>query len=201
MPETAFLDIDTQFDFMNPGGALYFKNAESIIPNLERLVEAAHRMGVPLISSVDTHFENDPEFGEWAPHAVAGSPGQKKIPETTLDDVIVFSNRPQPIALRPGAQVVIEKRIYSLFDNLNTEVILRAIGAHEFIVFGVPTEYCVKATVMALLERGYRATLVTDAITPVTEPGGGAAIEEMTAAGAKLATADEIIATLRAKED
>jgi nicotinamidase/pyrazinamidase len=196
MPETAFLDIDTQFDFMSPGGALYFKNAETIIPNLERLVEAAHQMGVPLISSVDAHFENDPEFGEWVPHAVAGTPGQKKIPETTLDDVMVFSNGAQPIALRPGAQVVIEKRIYSLFDNLNTEVILRAIGAHEFVVFGVPTEYCVKATVMALLERGYRVRLVTDAITPVTKPGGRVAIGEMTAAGAKLATADEIIATL-----
>ena len=109
-----FVDVDTQFDFMNPAGALYVKGAESIVANLVRMMAAAKEKGISVVSSVDTHFENDPEFGEWPPHCIAGTPGQRKIPETRWDDPIVIINRPHPVKLRPGAQVILEKRIYSL---------------------------------------------------------------------------------------
>ena len=39
---TLFLDIDTQFDFLNPAGKLYFKDADTIIPNVSRLRKFAN---------------------------------------------------------------------------------------------------------------------------------------------------------------
>ncbi len=196
MARRAFLDLDTQFDFMDPAGALYLAGAQATIPNLKRLIGMAREKGIPVISSIDAHLENDPEFGEWPPHCVTGTPGQRKIPETTLADTVVLENRPQPVDLRPGAQVHLEKRISGLFDNVNADVVLRKIGAHEFFVFGVATEYGVKAAVLGLLERGNRVGVVTDAISAVTEEGGTAALEAMRAAGAVLLVTEEVLASL-----
>ncbi len=196
MARTLFVDVDTQFDFIDPSGALYVPGAERLIPNLERLTNAAREKGIPVICSVDAHFENDPEFREWPPHCIVGTPGQKKIPETTWEDSIIIPNRPEQVTLRPGAQILLEKRIYSLFDNVNAEVVLRQIGATGSVVFGVATDFCVKAAVLGLLERRYTVRLVTDAIRAVNEEGGKAAIDAMCAAGAKLTTTDEILASL-----
>jgi nicotinamidase/pyrazinamidase len=197
MPETFFVDVDTQVDFIDPAGALYVPEAEKLIPNLARLTEAARERGIPVICSVDAHQENDPEFADWPPHCVAGSPGQRKIPETSWEDAIVVRNSPQRVNLRPGAQILIEKRIYSLFDNVNIGVVLRKIGGRSCVVYGVATDVCVKAAVQGFLERGYTVRLVTDAIRAVTKEEGRAAIDEMCAAGAKLATTDEVLASLR----
>jgi nicotinamidase/pyrazinamidase len=196
MRDIAFLDTDTQFDFMLPSGALYVPGAEKLIPNLKRLTSVAALRGVPVIASVDAHFENDPEFGQWPPHCVLGTPGQEKIPETRWDDAVVVPNHPQRVELRPGAQIVLEKRIYSVFDNVNADVILEKLSAREFVAYGVATDYCVKAAVLGLLERGYAVRVVTDAVKGITPEAERQALDEMCAAGAKLTTTDEVVASL-----
>ena len=196
MADTVFLDADTQVDFMDPAGALPVPGAETIVPNVRRLIDLAGARGIPLISVVDTHLEKDPEFGEWPPHCVAGTPGQRKISGTLRDDAILIPNRPVPVALRPGAQIVIEKRVHSVFDNVNTDVVLRKVGARHLVVFGVPADHGVKAAVLGLLERGYAVSVVTDAVKGMTPEGEREALSEMVAAGAKLVTTDEILQEL-----
>ena len=196
MRDIVFLDTDTQFDFMLPSGALYVPGAEKLIPNLKQLTVVARERGVPVIASVDAHFENDPEFGPWAPHCVQGAPGQEKIPETRWDDTIVIPNRLQSVKLRPGALIVLEKRIYSVFDNVNSDLVFGKLGAREIAVYGVATEYCVKAAVMGLLERSHTVCVVADAVKGITPEGERQALDEMVAAGAKLTTTDEVIASL-----
>ena len=41
--KTAFVDIDTQFDFMDPRGRLYVPGAEYIIDNIKKLFRYAKR--------------------------------------------------------------------------------------------------------------------------------------------------------------
>jgi nicotinamidase/pyrazinamidase len=62
------------------------------------------------------------------------------------------------------------------------------------VVFGVATEYCVRADALALRERGFPVDLVVDAIKPITEAGGRKAIEEMQAAGVRLVKTAEVCA-------
>ncbi len=76
-----FWEVDAQADFMLPGGKLYAKGAEKLIPNIERLVTAAVDSGSLLVSSGDAHPENDPEFAQFPPHCLAGSAGARIIPE------------------------------------------------------------------------------------------------------------------------
>jgi nicotinamidase-related amidase len=59
---TVFFDIDTQIDFLFPAGALYAPGAEKIIGTVATLNRYAAKHGIPVVSTMDAHSENDPEF-------------------------------------------------------------------------------------------------------------------------------------------
>ena len=46
MAGNLFWDVDTQVDFVDPGGVLHVPGAEAIVPNLEALTVHARRMGI-----------------------------------------------------------------------------------------------------------------------------------------------------------
>ena len=70
---------------------------------------------------------------------------------------------------------------------------LRARGVTDLIVGGLATDYCVRATALDARKEGFGVTVVTDAIRPVdVKPGDGQrALDEMKAAGVRLAPASE----------
>ena len=201
MNETlVFFDVDTQVDFMVPAGALYVPGAQEIIPNLKKLMMYAQEHHIPVLSSADAHPPDDPSFAQWPSHCVVGTPGQRRIPETQLAGANVVPNRwgafKQP-AEWPG-QTIIEKQEYDASTNVNFDAIIASVGAalgpSHFVVFGVATEYCVRAAALALRERKLPVDLVVDAIKPITEEGGRKAIEEMVGAGVRLVTTEEVCA-------
>jgi nicotinamidase/pyrazinamidase len=144
-----YFDIDTQIDFLFPAGALYVPGAEKLVPTIAKLNREAVESGAKLISTACAHSEDDAEFKVWAPHCVLGTVGQTK-----------------PVALLTGSpsQIVLEKQELDLFSNPKTEELLREFGPSECVVYGVVTEYCVKKCSMGLLERGFRVTLVENAV-------------------------------------
>ncbi|HZU98405.1 MAG TPA: isochorismatase family cysteine hydrolase, partial [Planctomycetota bacterium] len=190
----AFLDVDTQRDFIEPTGKLHARGAEAIRPNLGRLVQVAREARVPIVSSVDAHVANDPEFGQYPPHCLRGTPGQEKIEETrTGTEVFVPSARAETLPDPRAVHVVLEKQVFPIFGNANAEAILERTGADTFYVFGVVTEVCVKAAVLGLLERGRKVNVVSDAIWPIEARAGEAAKKEMAARGARFLTTAEAV--------
>jgi len=190
----AFFDVDTQIDFMNPAGKLYVPHAKDIIPRLVQLMTYARKRKIPVLSSADAHAPDDPEFKIWPPHCVTGTRGQQHIKETSLPGALTIPMRSEPF-IPPEkwpAQIVIEKDVYETSANPNFGAILKALGERRYIVFGVATEFCVRADVLALRERNKPVQLVTDAIKAIDEIDGRKAIDEMTAAGAELVTADDV---------
>lgn len=189
----AFFDVDTQIDFMDPTGKLYVPQAETIIPHLVKLMDYARENDIPVISSADAHAPDDAEFKIWPPHCVAGSHGQQRIQETLLPGALT-------VPMHGGAftppekwpsQIIIEKDVYETSANPHFDAIVEALGPRRFVIFGVATEYCVRADVLALRQRNKPVDLVVDAIKAITEEGGLKAIAEMAAAGAELVkTAD-----------
>jgi nicotinamidase/pyrazinamidase len=193
MAKRAFLDIDTQHDFMDPGGALYVAGAEKIAGNLKRLFKYAVENGIPILSSMDAHIPNDPEFRDFPAHCVKGSPGQRKINETLLPAAIIIPAKPNalPEKVPLGAQMIFEKPTLYLFDNRNFIEYIRREGYDTLVVFGVATDYCVRIVAEGLIERGYDVTVITDAIAAVVPDAGEKALESMKRAGVKFAvTAD-----------
>jgi nicotinamidase/pyrazinamidase len=186
----AFFDVDTQIDFMDPAGKLYVPHAEDIIPHLAKLMAYARERNIPVLSSADAHAPDDPEFKLWPPHCVAGTRGQQRIKETLLPGALTIPMRSGPFV--PAAiwppQIIIEKDVYETSANPNFDAILDALGPRRYVVFGVATEYCVRADVRALRQRNKPVQLVVDAIKAITDEGGRKALEEMTATGAELVT-------------
>jgi nicotinamidase-related amidase len=198
-----FLDIDTQVDFMTSTGALYVPGAESITPNLKTLITFARENRIPVLSSADAHPPDDPSFADWPPHCVVGTAGQLRIPETRLASASVISNRQgafEPPQEWPD-QFIIEKTEYDVSTNPNFDNILAALssslGPVRFVVFGVATEYCVRAAVLALRQHHFPVDLVVDAIKEITAEGGHRAMDEMAGAGVRLVTTAEICSPVK----
>ena len=179
-----FVDVDTQADFMLPGGRLYVPQAEEIIPNLGELMLWARARQVPIISTSDAHAPDDSEFAHWPPHCVSGAPGQQHIPETLFPDAVVIENSPDAFHLPRGwvGQIIVEKRVYDFTTNVNIEAILASLARPRFVVFGVATEYCVRSSVLALRKRNLPVAVVRDAIKAISAEQGRKAVEEMVAA-------------------
>ncbi len=121
---TVFFDIDTQNDFLFPGGALYVPGAEEIVETIAALNRFAARQGFPVISTTDTHAPDDPEFAEWRPHCVAGTEGQRKPASTLLGDRWVVASAPRQVGATPYAgqrvrsQIILEKQnLVLLFES------------------------------------------------------------------------------------
>ena len=186
--KTVFFDIDTQVDFLYPAGALYVPGAERLVPAIERLNRHAVEHGIPLVSSIDAHSENDPEFKQWPPHCIAGTAGQLKPAVTMAGKTAVIPNRPVEIALDGAQQILLEKQQFDLFTNPNIHQLLDRLAADHYVIYGVVTEFCVKCAAMGLLETGKKVTLLSDAIQTLDPAASEAMLAEFTRRGGALRT-------------
>jgi len=171
--QIVFLDIDTQYDFMNPHGKLYVPKAEKLIPNLKRLFSTAEQNNIPIISSLDTHKRSDPEFKDFPPHCIKGTRGYKKIKETLTKKASPVRNIKYTVPLRKisnGAkQIFIPKHTIDVFSNPQIKIALKPYRIAY--VFGVALDYCVKAACLGLVKLGIKTYLVKDASRAVSRKG------------------------------
>jgi len=189
---TAFFDIDTQFDFLLPSGALSVPGAERIIDTVSRLNRFAAANGIPLVSTMDAHAENDPEFRSWPPHCVAGTLGQHKPDETLLERRVVIPNRDDAFDIAGAQQIVVEKQSVDVFQTRTIPRLLALLHAGRFVVYGVVTEVCVLHAVRGLLKTGKPVTVVTDAIQSLSIDGSQRALAEIEADGGNFSLAAAI---------
>ncbi len=166
--KTVFFDVDTQIDFLYPAGALYVPGAECIVPVIARLNRAAET----LISTVDAHSEDDPEFRLYPPHCVAGTLGQHK-PAATL-----------------VGQIILEKQTLDCFACAGLAPLLQSLNADRYVVYGVVTEICVKFAAMGLLKTGRRVEIVADAVKALDETAASKMFAEFQSAGGFLTRAE-----------
>jgi len=189
---TVFFDIDTQIDFLFPAGALYVPGAERLLPALEQLNRYAAAHAIPVISTMDAHSEDDPEFAQWPAHCVVGAIGQQKPAATLLDKRVVISTAPGEYSIDGAQQILLEKQHLDLFTNPNLPGVLERLNAGRSVVYGVVTEYCVRCAVMGLLRQGKPVELVTDAIQSLDKEAARRMLEELTAGGGRLTTVAEV---------
>jgi nicotinamidase/pyrazinamidase len=165
---TVFIDVDTQADFLFPAGALYVPGAEEIIPHLAALTRFAASQNFTIVSTADAHSENDVEFQTWKPHCIAGTLGQHKAPETSLDRPLVVTSDPAAFPaigdVSSAKQIIVEKQKLDCFSNPNFVPLLATLSATRYVVYGVATEFCVQCALNGLIQLGRPIELVTDAI-------------------------------------
>ncbi|MFB3777014.1 MAG: cysteine hydrolase family protein [Bryobacteraceae bacterium] len=174
---TVFFDVDTQLDFMLPAGALYAPGAERIIPAVARLSRWAAEHSIPVVSTMDAHTENDPEFAQWPAHCVAGTIGQRKPAATLTGD---------------RHQIILEKQALDCFSNPDLPGLLERLGADHCVVYGVVTEHCVRLAALGLLQRGRKVEVVTDAIVGLEREAAERALAQIRQLGGRLTTVAKV---------
>ncbi len=211
--KTVFVDVDVQHDFCDPGGALFVRGADALGDAFRALTARAVERAAPIVGSVDSHafdaweFAGAPEPGPrgerpgFPPHCVKGTSGWLKVPGTMTSRARFIPNTPlaadalsRLVRAHGPTQLLLEKEVYSLFANPNAGALLELVLADEaprFVVYGVATDYCVRAACEGLLDwvaargRG-EVWLVGDAVAAVVEADGVAAIEGCRARGARV---------------
>lgn len=218
-----FYDVDTQKDFMNKDGALYVPDAELIKPALARLAEQTRVKRILVVGSFDQHFgteeykERETELQRWGgsfpDHCMNGTSGQEKIaetlaptlPERLFDIYIPHSlNGVVPNAFLtpfvrslkekgPAGGIYFEKQTYDAFANPALPVFLEEAGVTRAVVYGVATDYCVKAAALGMRRLGIEVRIVEDAIKGVAPETTEAALAEMRKAGCRFVSLEQVL--------
>jgi nicotinamidase/pyrazinamidase len=191
---TVFVDVDTQFDFVVPSGALYVPGAERLIARFEQLNRFAAGQGIVVISTTDAHAEDDAEFAAWPPHCVSGTWGQRKPEGTLIERRVPVPSAKAAIAVEGAAQILIEKQELDCFSNTNLPDLLRTLSPDRYVVYGVVTEYCVECAVMGLLKTGKPVELVEDAIQSLDSAKASRTLAAFAAAGGVVTRSASILA-------
>ncbi|HVA25717.1 MAG TPA: isochorismatase family protein [Chloroflexota bacterium] len=182
-PDDALIVVDVQNDFC-AGGALAVPNAERILENVNRLLPRFRHV----LATKDWHPANHASFqaqgGPWPPHCLQGASGADLHPALDAKLIQVVIHKGEGLRA-PG---------YSGFEATELAAELRRRGVTRVFTCGLATDYCVRATTLAARQEGFAAVAVTDAMAAVdVNPGDGQrALGEMQAAGADLATTEDV---------
>lgn len=176
--KTIFWDVDTQFDFMDPAGALYVPGAETIIDKVSRVRRFALENGFSIVASTDWHSREDPEISEspdkkntFPPHCIADTPGSRRVgylgdvPIDYIHTEPLSDKRLHKIVGKSQFHIVLRKQAVGVFSNPNTEKLIGLLQPCAFAVFGVALDVCVYSTVLGLAQYpDLELYLITDAV-------------------------------------
>jgi nicotinamidase/pyrazinamidase len=206
---TLFYDVDTQQDFLLPGGKLYVTGAERILPQLERLTVFVRQMGIALAGSVDCHVPTDAELlangGEYPEHCMKGTEGQRKVTATIPLRPVwienrVYGNTELAALLHKEGEVYIEKQRFDVFTgNQNAERVFEILlqGKTDVVVYGVVTEVCVDQAITGLKDRARQIHVPVDAIAALDKKHGEATLSKWRGWGVRLTTVAQVMGELQ----
>ena len=188
----ALVIVDVQNDFC-PDGALGVKGGDQVVPVLNRYAERFAACGAPIFASRDWHPARTRHFkaygGLWPPHCVQGTPGAEFHPRLELPErTTIISKGMDP-----------ETDAYSAFqaeseDGTPFAAALAEHGIRRLFIGGLATDYCVKSTALDALKESFEVVVLEDGSRAVdVNPGDGdRALDEMRAAGARVARLDHV---------
>ncbi len=189
-PQTALIVVDVQNDFADPGGSLYVRQGEQVVPVVNREVELAGRAGATVVYTQDWHPESTPHFqkdgGIWPVHCVQGTWGAEFHPQLHVEGEVVRKGSGGD----DGYSGFAERDPESGEEQATAlESLLRDQGVRRVVVVGLATDYCVKETAIDAAAKGFEVIVLARAVRAVElEPGDGQrAFEDVQRAGATIA--------------
>ena len=177
----ALLIVDVQNDFC-PGGALAVNKGDEVVPILNRWMDRARRIGVPVYASRDWHPRGHISFrergGPWPPHCVQGTSGaafhrELRFPES-VQIITKATNR--------------DEDAYSAFGGTDLAERLHRAGINRLWIGGLTQDYCVRETSLDAIQAGFEVHVIVEGTRAVNvHPGDGRrALEDIRNAGAIL---------------
>lgn len=180
------IDIDTQKDLFLANGVACVRNHRRVLMNIRRALAWARVKHIRVVSTeLCKPGRNGDKF------CIIGTDGQHKISYTLRNRKIEFSadgcTDLQRDLFARYDQVILHKRCDDPFNEPRAERLLSELKADELIVIGAVAEGAVVATVLGLLQRGKRVTVLIDAVGTHDRQKADVAFRKMKAKGAILA--------------
>lgn len=186
---TALIVVDVQNDFADPNGSLSVTGGAEIVPRLNDEITRARDAGSSVFYTQDWHPEHTPHFeqdgGIWPVHCVQESWGAAFHPELTVDGAVTRKGTNGEDGYS-GFTMRDPDSAVEVPTALARQLAERGIG--RVVIVGLATDYCVKETALDACRLGFETVVLRSAIAAVNlqDGDGDAALEAMTAAGARL---------------
>ncbi len=109
-----------------------------------------------MLATACCHSPDDPELTQFPPHCMAGTDGQRRVPATECADSVVLEagDRLEGAAPAPSDPPQAASSTSSAGPTPTALIARYDAGRPTFVVYGVATDYCVRAAVEGLLARG-----------------------------------------------
>lgn len=201
--------IDLQGDFTEwkRGSLAVPGSGEDYVRDVENATRQLKELGIPVLGTQDWHppdhvsfatshpgkepFETVTVNGKtqvlWPAHCVQGTQNARVIIDNNLF-LAVVKKAQDPMtesysAFQPGGEL---------------ERILQVNGIGRVIVYGLATDYCVRATSLDLAVAGYLVVVIEDLCRSVSPDTAAAAVDEMRSKGVRVvATVGEAVEEMR----
>jgi isochorismate hydrolase len=172
---TAILFVDCQE---------YFREMISpILESIKKVIEAAHKEGVPLFYTQHGHKPNEEPglLGDWwADIIVEGSESAQLLPE---------------LGVRPE-DTIIKKDRYSAFYKTDLEQLLHEKNVKDLIMGGVMTNLCCETTARDAFVRDFRVFFLVDGTSTANADFHLATLKNLSYGFATLMTCDQAATSL-----
>lgn len=179
--KTAFLVIDMQKAFVEPGAALRIAGAKATVPAIRRALDAARRAGAR-IWWVEREYAADGSDME--------KPRRKALESLGISGVLApgstgLNSVEQPDGLRkePGDRTIIKKR-YSAFFGTDLDRQLREEGIETIVLLGTTTPNCIRSTCYDGISLNYDVVVLEPCCSSNTPEIQRSNMEDMERAGA-----------------
>ncbi len=201
------IDIQGDFTEWKKGSLAVPGSDEGYVRNAEAATRRLKKAGLLIFGTQDWHPPDHVSFASshpgkkpfdtieikgrtqvlWPPHCVQGTENARILIDNNLFLAVVKK------AQNPALES------YSAFQDeggikTEMETILRINGVEKLVIYGIATDYCVRATALDGLLAGYPVTVVEDLCRGVSPDSTASALVEMRGKGVRLvSTLDEIL--------
>lgn len=194
----ALVVVDMQNDFVRVGAPLEIPQARETLPVHRELIAFCRERNIPVIY---TKFVTGPErtlLWEWSPMCAPPTcccwKGHRRYYEDVRKE-LDCSDIVEELSPEPGDPIV-DKFGYGSFHNTHLEDLLRARHVESLFVTGTVTQICVEETAREAFHRGYKTTLVSDAVSSNREDLHEAALKNFGLKFGWVSTAKGLMAAL-----
>jgi len=151
MTETALVVIDMQNSFLHHEGENAYPEAQTVIPNVLRLIGKARQSGRIIVHVADRHRESFSDFED------------KRLPRHCVTGGF---NAEYFEGFGPKGgdrEIEIVKRRFSAFFATELALFLNEQKVDRVVICGVKTNVCVRATAQDAFANGFEVMVVKDA--------------------------------------
>jgi ureidoacrylate peracid hydrolase len=145
---TAVLVVDMLNEFLEEGGVMVLPGGHILYPPIQKLVDTAHQLHMPVFWLNQTLHPGDKLFEKRIVHCIEGTWGAQVVS-----------------ALRQGPEdITVPKRRYSGFFQTDLDLSLRERKVENVIVTGVVTNICVRSTIHDAFFLGYNVLVPVECV-------------------------------------